>query len=103
MSWRGPYYYRSKRDGKSVISLYVGKGITAKQAAEVDILEQKKRKADLEAWRQECYLLKKMDQEEDHVIIQINNLIKAVLVLSGFHCHKGQWRKKYYGKRNYKL
>ncbi len=50
---RGQYYYRSRRDGRGVVSEYLGAGTLGRQMAEADNREIAKRKLERQAWREE--------------------------------------------------
>ncbi len=89
----GRYYYRKERQGKHVVSSYVGTGATA------DLI------ARCEAWRkaeelQQRAAIKHEQQaitEQGRVVLNteanLRELVSAVLIANGFHQHKRQWRK----------
>ena len=91
------YYYRKHRVGRDVVSRYVGKG----ESAEKVILE------DRDKWEKERKIVEKRRKKiEDNKLLQqqigefgsfVEAAVSAALLLSGFHNHKGQWRKKRHG------
>ena len=93
MAWeaRGKkkYYYRKKRIGNRVYSIYIGNETSGKIPATED---ENKRTSEGKAndWLYE-YLEgeKDLDKMADHVELVVN----SIFLISGYHCHKGQWRK----------
>ena len=98
MAWenRGirQYYYRKKRIGKRVFSEYIGSGFFAELTAEMDEEKQNERKYDRMILRKMKKRNKAIDKELDLVGDLIRTLIRANLLISGYHPHKGQWRKR---------
>jgi hypothetical protein len=98
MSWEernGHYYYYDKvREGGRVISRYVGKGLASKL---IEATNEAKR-FEREELRQERRRQKALDREIDSTIRDLSAhakaLTEAVLLASGYHRHKGQWRRK---------
>jgi predicted component of type VI protein secretion system len=84
------YYYRKRRIGSQVRSTYVGAGALALQAYEADIAERVRRKARQAEHQRQIQL----DREFAEVAKQISKMIRETLHTSGFHSHKGQWRKR---------
>jgi predicted house-cleaning noncanonical NTP pyrophosphatase (MazG superfamily) len=93
MAWetRGnkKYYYRKKRIGNYVHSIYVGDEITGKILAMDDeykrLLGEKPNDKLHECIEREKELNKMADQ--------IELVVNSIFLISGYHCHKGQWRK----------
>ena len=88
------YYYRKRRVGKTVLSEYVGAGIGAEATATLDQIDREKEK---------LARLQMQDEREQHMkeeqgaieVFELTRLLtRAVLLLAGYHPHKGQWRKK---------
>jgi hypothetical protein len=94
MSWeqRGNrrYYYRKRREGDRVISEYVGAGELAETAVAIDALEREIRRAE----RQRRAERRALDAQIDEVCDLIRALTFAELLVSGYHTHKGQWRRR---------
>ena len=87
------YYYRKARRGKHVHSEYVGRGIIGRLGLMIDQADRDRRKAR----RIEHSVRIDMEAAVDHLLAQdaqaIALIIEAALHISGFHKHKGQWRK----------
>jgi hypothetical protein len=88
------YYYRKTRIGKRVISEYVGSGFIAELIAEQDDLVREQRRQERLAWDRIKSEEKKMNTELDLVEDLTRALIRANLLIAGFHPHKGQWRRR---------
>ena len=84
------YFYHKTRIGSRVYSFYMGKGIHAynKRA----MMENKQREE--EVYRKLVEEEKKNDKKLNAYHTLVNQLADAVLVLNGYHTHKGEWRKK---------
>jgi hypothetical protein len=87
------YYYRKRRRGREVRSEYVGTGELADAIASLDALkrsqldlarvetqEERKVQDDLDAWLDQFLALTRM-------------VMSQVLMNSGYHQHRGQWRR----------
>jgi hypothetical protein len=81
------YYYRKRWVGKKVVSEYVGKGPAAEEAAGLDLERRKRLREDRDRMNSLLLQIKRIDYT-------IKGVITGVLLASGFHNHKGQWRKK---------
>ena len=88
------YYYSKKRIGKRVISTYIGSGLFGEMAAEIDYEEQEQRRWNHQEWKNLKEEVKAIDRELDMAGDLIRALIRANLLLYGYHPHKGQWRKR---------
>lgn len=84
------YYYRKRRNGSQVRSIYIGGGDLALRAYAADIAERVQRKARLAEHQRQVQL----DREFAEVAKQVSKMIRETLHTSGFHSHKGQWRKR---------
>jgi hypothetical protein len=88
------YYYRSVRRNGRVHKDYIGIGLVAEYAAEMDALQRAERNKAAQAWRQQR-------ERMDAIEVQLqtwwnagNVLLKAHLYEKGYHRHdRGQWRK----------
>lgn len=94
MAWetrRGRRYYYNKvwRDG-TCQSEYIGTGLMADLTAQ----DQAQAHFDKDKWRALVDGERALDQEVDGVLATIRTLRDVVLIASGYHRHKGQWRKK---------
>lgn len=88
------YYYRKERSGNRVRSVYVGRGAMASLTAQLDELERDEREEKREALRREVEQQDAIDSQIDEVCRMTEQLTRATLIASGFHLHKGQWRRK---------
>ena len=88
------YYYRKHRVGESVYSEYIGKGLLAEIASEQDELLRYQLQQENEAFKETVNRNKEIDSELDSLIDLTRIFVRASLLLSGYHPHKGQWRKK---------
>ncbi len=98
MSWKQrrngrEYYYRSRRSGGKVISEYVGSGVYAEFAEQQAGIEQAQRAAQRQAWQEVKRSEESIDRQIDDIGVQLQALVEAVLLVSGFHKHRRQWRK----------
>ena len=88
------YYYRKKRAGTRVISEYVGRGDLAEAVAAHDAWTCALREAEREEWREtraaELATAAAVDELSEMCMV----LTRAVLLASGHHAHRGQWRRK---------
>lgn len=84
------YYYRKRRIGSQVRSIYIGGGDLALRAYAADIAERVRRKARQAEHQRQLHL----DREFAEVAKQVSKMIRETLHTSGFHSHKGQWRKR---------
>ena len=98
MAWedRGgrDYYYRKKRIGNRVISEYIGTGFLAELSAEMDEERKAQREQEQLVWKKMKEEVKTMENELDSTGDLIRALVRANLLLAGYHPHKGQWRKR---------
>jgi hypothetical protein len=88
------YYYRKHRIGSRVISEYVGSGWLADLTAAADEQERDEREAERRAWNKTKAEILSADHEVNQTMDTCHTLAKAILLVSGFHTHKGQWRRK---------
>jgi hypothetical protein len=87
------YYYRKRRVGRRVISEYQGGGEFGMFLAELDGLDREQIRAKRQAERLELAQWMACDQEVNQVLDLCTDLATAALLASGFHTHKGQWRR----------
>jgi hypothetical protein len=88
----GLYYTRSRRVGGRVVREYVGAGELAAVAEMLDAEEREERQQREQAWKAERLDMAKLDDSLDALRKECESLVKAQLVLAGYHRHKGQWR-----------
>lgn len=92
MAWERGYYYRKRRIGGQVVSEYIGTGPLAELIAE----EDEQQRAEREAQRAQLRKLKRADRNIDRQIDEagemVRSVINALLLATGHHTHKRQWR-----------
>lgn len=97
MAWENrngrQYYYRKRRVGRRVISEYQGGGAFGALFAELDEYDRDQARAKRRAERREMTRWMACDQEVNRVLDLCTDLASAALLVSGFHTHKGQWRR----------
>jgi hypothetical protein len=87
------YYYRKRRVGRRVISEYQGGGAYGALFAELDEYDRDQLQAKQRAERGELARWMACDQEVNRVLDLCTDLASAALLVSGYHTHKGQWRR----------
>ena len=95
---RNGYWYRSVREGDQVRTEYLGAGPLAKLSAEVDALKREERELEWAAMRAEREAQREIDQAIGESGRLVRAVVAAVLLVSGYHTHRGQWRKRRDGK-----
>ena len=96
---RQKYYYRSRRlrDGR-VEKTYIGTGPVAEIAASAD---RAQREEEARLTQQHRVLLADMHRataQLDSLITYCNTITEAALLASGYHHHRGEWRKRRHGR-----
>ena len=94
MAWerRGheQFYYRSRRINRRVTKIYYGTGQRAQQAYLTDKQRQELRDQERAIRKQ----IEALDSHTDTLNQITRTLVKAHLLLAGFHQHKRIWRRK---------
>jgi hypothetical protein len=88
------YYYKSRRDGEKVRKVYVGAGDFAHVAAQLDETERLRREEEAAYWEAERERLERSVGFLGELTEAAEVLVRAHLLASGFHQHKGQWRRQ---------
>ena len=88
------YYYKSCRDGEKVRKVYAGAGDIAHTAAKLDEEERLSRKEEVAYWKAERDRLEWSAAFLGELEEAAEVLVRAHLLASGFHQHKGQWRRQ---------
>ena len=91
---RGRYCYKSRREGGRVVTEYLGSGDLAQAIADLDYWERKARKLRQERERAAQDRERAIDRDIDAAGDLLRALAQGVLLASGYHQHKGQWRKR---------
>jgi hypothetical protein len=87
------YYYRSVRDGEKVRKIYVGAGEFARISAEGDILRRTNREAQRAREKAELGRLQALADPVLELAEAAKILVRAHLIASGCHRHKGEYRR----------
>ena len=98
MGWEqrgnGRYYYEKVRENGRVVSRYIGKGVASLL---FDAANEQARFERQEVLRERRARVTK-DREIDGVVRELKQrsraLTETILIASGYHKHKGQWRRK---------
>lgn len=88
------YYYKKRREGDRVISEYVGGGLVVSLAKRQSEIERAQREAELAQRRAERMSMAELDRQMDEFSNLVDTVIAAELLLSGYHQHKRQWRRR---------
>lgn len=88
------YYYRKRREGKQVISEYVGAGPVAEAIAAIDEMERIGREQERELEKAEMQEDRAVAAEVDDLADLIRAVTHAALLMAGYHTHRGQWRQE---------
>ena len=99
MAWEtqergGSYYTRSRRQDGQVVREYIGTGLIGQIAAQLDEYERRQKEEKRLYWKE-----KKERLEWDAAFLEeleeaAEILVRAELVLAGFRCRKGEWRRE---------
>ena len=89
-----PYYYRSVRKGERVRKEYVGGGALGEAAAALDEVKRRQREEEADYWREERERLERSAAFLQELEEAAEVLVRAHLLSSGCHQHKGQWRRQ---------
>ena len=90
---RNGYFYRSRREAGRVVTDYLGAGMFGQLAAQLDEDERAERSEKRRRCQQQIEFDGRLGQSIQTVSDAIRGLTEAVLLCSGHHTHKGQWRK----------
>jgi hypothetical protein len=87
------YYYRYHWNGGKVRKEYVAAGELARFIAEWDRLDRAIRELEQEREQEEQERLGVLLESVVEACEVADVLLEAALVASGYHCHRGEWRK----------
>jgi hypothetical protein len=88
------YYYRKRREGRRVVSTYVGVGAFAEALAGCEHADRLAQQRVRESVRQERAVLEACEQPLADLADLLRVLTDATLVTNGYHQHKRQWRRR---------
>ena len=92
------YYYRKRREGGRVVSEYVGTGDIADLLFLIDRDEYLQRRWNRAKWKMQKDEVEKFDKDQRSLALLTRHILRACLLVKGYHPHKGQWRKKKNGR-----
>jgi len=95
---RNGYWYRSVRDGDQVRTEYLGAGPLAEAMATLDAMKREEREIEWAAMRAEREAQREIDRAIGESERLVRAVVAAVLLASGYHAHRGQWRKRRDGR-----
>ena len=87
------YYYRKIRQGRRVISEYVGAGEFAELLLELDSFDRAEKTYSKSIWKNQKDEVKNLEKNINQLVIIFRGMTRASLLTSGYHPHKGQWRR----------
>ncbi len=87
------YYYRKIRRGKRVVSEYVGAGEFAELLFQIDGIDRVEKTMSMIAWKDNKDEAENLGKEISQLTKIISGMTRASLLISGYHSHKGQWRR----------
>ena len=90
----GRYYTRSHRVNGRVVREYVGGGAVGELVAAQDELQRAERRREHEARQREQAEMQAVVDALDALAVATDAEMARVLEEAGYHCHKGQWRKR---------
>lgn len=92
---RGRYYTRSRKVNGRVVREYVGSGVVAELAAQLDAVSREERQAAAAVRRAVRTDLDALAEKFSDLNERCELLTRAALVLAGYRQHKrGEWRKR---------
>jgi hypothetical protein len=98
MAWKhGKYYVKSKRQGRRVVSEYIGAGPAAVLEYRLDQIEQERQQQARADQRRQLARFKRQTappKELDQYSAAVRGIVADVLQSLGFHRHRRQWRRQ---------
>jgi hypothetical protein len=99
VAWKNGYYYRNRRQGNKVVSEYGGGGYEGLLIEQLDQNERHKAELRRKAWQTIKAREKALDQRINEIVSAADDYVTALMLVSGHHLHKRQWRKIRNGNR----
>jgi hypothetical protein len=87
-------YRRSRRVGKQVLTDCLGSGPEAELSARLDELRREQRRANQTLWLLLLSSLEQSDRLLDELNLLNQLLAASLLLLSGWHVHNTEWRRR---------
>jgi len=92
------YYYRKRRDGRRVVSVYIGCGFMGEFAEDMDIIDRGENQQARELWQATKQSADAIASQARQVEKVTQAMTRAAFMLAGYHTHKRQWRKRRDGR-----
>ena len=97
MGWEnrggGQYYYRKRRQGKQVVSEYVGGGLAGELSSTYDNIDRWENFQKREELRRYKETAAQLDRDIRKASEYTQAFTRAILLLSGYHAPRRQWRR----------
>lgn len=98
MAWesRGnrSYFYKKKRVGGKIKSVYIGAGDYAMLSHELEDARRNEAKIEKEKQQRRRTKTETIDEQINEISALNQSLVNSLFLLNGFYPHKRQWRKK---------
>jgi hypothetical protein len=88
------YYYRKRREGRRVVSEYIGAGVAGELSAMLDAEDRSISRQDRAAWQATKQSADDLATQARRVEKFTKALTRAALMLSGYHAPSREWRKR---------
>lgn len=88
------YYYRKRREGRRVVSEYIGTGLAGEFSAVMDAEGRAASRQDRAAWQATKQSADDLTAQARRVEKFTKALTRASLMLSGYHAPGREWRKR---------
>jgi len=77
-----------------VVSEYVGGGEAGRIVSILETARREEREMERAIEREKIARLEAKDREADEISEMVDDLTRCALIVSGYHCHRGTWRRK---------
>ena len=96
MGWenRGRYFTRSHRVDGRIVRVYYGCGLVGHLAALQHDQERRWRREAEQAWKKQLAELADIDEQVQTICDTVEIVFVAAMLLAGYHCHRGEWRRR---------
>ena len=95
MGWeKGRYYTRSRKVNGRVVREYIGGGECGELAAQLDAIKREQREHERRMWHDEKEEIEAFDGQIAKCCEMADVIARAAMVAAGFHCHRGEWRRR---------
>jgi hypothetical protein len=91
---KGRYYYVNRRQGRHVVTEYLGCGDVGARLAEIVNAKRREKEAARQALRDEAQRAKELDALMAELRYAAEQAASTALVTAGLHRHRGCWRRR---------